>query len=190
MPINFINQLQRALVGGEQHLLEQIPVTLGLVIKQNLWRGCLDKKGQPFPTFEAFANYKLWWGLESSIDDLLAFCRKAPDVQALIRAEVGAVAAHGANQHTQVGGDIIPSSSQRGTSATHTLRRLKRDAPELAAKVVAGKLTANAAAIEAGFRLRTISVPLDPVRAAVALKRHFTPAKLRALATELHRGTS
>jgi hypothetical protein len=33
---------------------------------------------------EAFATHDLWWGLESSIDDLLAQCCGEPTVHALI----------------------------------------------------------------------------------------------------------
>jgi hypothetical protein len=41
---------------------------------------------------------------------------------------------------------------QRGNRRAYTLDRLKRNNPELFAKVVNGELSANAAAIEAGFR--------------------------------------
>ena len=36
-------------------------------------------------------------GLESSIDDLLAYCRNVPDVQAFIRGEVLPVSSHGSD---------------------------------------------------------------------------------------------
>jgi len=39
-----------------------------------------------------------------------------------------------------------------GTAKTYTLRRLARDRPDLLDRVEAGELSANAAAIEAGFR--------------------------------------
>ncbi len=42
--------------------------------------------GMPFASFEAFVEYPIWWGLESTIDDLIDFCRNAPDVQAMIYA--------------------------------------------------------------------------------------------------------
>jgi hypothetical protein len=45
---------------------------------------------------------------------------------------------------------LITSTCLGGTSSTYLLRRLKRDHVELAAKVVSGELSANAAAIEAG----------------------------------------
>jgi hypothetical protein len=41
---------------------------------------------------------------------------------------------------------------QYGTSLTDTLRRLHRDRSDLYAKVIAKEMSANAAAIEAGFR--------------------------------------
>ena len=46
----------------------------------------------------------------------------------------------------------------RGTSRTYTIRRLKRDRPDLVERVAAGELSPNAAAIEAGFRKRTIQL--------------------------------
>lgn len=49
-------------------------------------------------------------------------------------------------------GDNITFSKERGTSATYTVRRLLRDNPDLAKEVQEGKLSANAAAIKAGFR--------------------------------------
>ena len=75
------------------------------------------------------------------------------------------------------------NSSEGGTSATYALRRLKRDHPELAEKVVSGKLSAHAAAIEAGFRKRTIAVPADNPDSAVAvlIRKFGAPAVMAAL---------
>jgi hypothetical protein len=58
-----------------------------------------------------------------------------------------------------------------GTSPTYALQRLKRDQPELAEKVIAGELTAHQAAIQAGFRTRMISVPVDVERAVAVIGR-------------------
>jgi hypothetical protein len=44
------------------------------------------------------------------------------------------------------------NNTQSSDTATYALRRLKRDRPDLAEKVITGELSANAAAIEAGFR--------------------------------------
>jgi hypothetical protein len=48
--------------------------------------------------------------------------------------------------------DNITLDDGRGTSRSYVLSRLKKSSPDLFAKVVAGELTANAAAIEAGFK--------------------------------------
>ncbi len=57
-----------------------------------------------------------------------------------------------------------------GNQAAYLTSRLKRDCPDLHARVLAGELSPYAAAIEAGFRKPTMSVPAEPaalVRAAV-----------------------
>jgi hypothetical protein len=148
-----VDRLQRLMIDGGQKAFDLVPTTLKNVINERQWAEHKDKNGKPFQSFEAFVSHRLWQGLESSIDDLLAYCRKRPDVQQLIRGAVGALAEHGVNQHSDgAGGYNITSTPSRGTNQTYTLKRLKRDHPELAARVVAGELSANAAAIKAGFR--------------------------------------
>jgi hypothetical protein len=95
----------------------------------------------PFKSFEQFCADPNGFGL--SPDDIEAKLNK-----------------HGTNQHTRgypaLGGYNI-ASSKRGTNSRYTLARLERDAPKLAAKVRNGELSANAAAIEAGFRENTVT---------------------------------
>ncbi len=67
----------------------------------------------------------------------------------------------------------ITPTTERGTEATYTLRRLKRDAPALAQRVLDGELSANAAAVEAGFRKKSITIKADPASAAQTIARHF-----------------
>lgn len=49
-------------------------------------------------------------------------------------------------------GDNITSGRVTGTSRAYTLDRLKREAPALFERVCSGEMSANAAAIQAGFR--------------------------------------
>lgn len=71
--------------------------------------------------------------------------------------------------------------TQAGTSAAYTMWRLKRDSPELHARVLRGELSPNGAAIVAGFRTRRVYLPLDVDRALAVLRQHFTPSDLRKL---------
>lgn len=48
----------------------------------------------------------------------------------------------------------------------YAIRRLKRDAPELAERVIKGEISANAAAVEAGFRPERVAVRLDNMQSA------------------------
>lgn len=154
-----IQSLQQAIGHGGEQVFDVAPIVLRRVIEDRLWADRRDKDGRPFRSFEAFATHILWQGLESSIPELLLYCRKHTEVAELIRREVGPAAAHGTNQYS--GGDIVTSS--RGNSPTYALRRLKRDRPDLAEKVIAGKMSANAAAIEAGFRKRPTTEPFERI---------------------------
>lgn len=72
-------------------------------------------------------------------------------------------------------------TEERGTTASYTRSRLARDRPDLHQQVVVGKLTSNAAAIQAGFRKPTATVPIDSVDSAVrALLRRFPSTDIRA----------
>ena len=79
------------------------------------------------------------------------------------------LAAKGANYSPEAKGfarsDNV-TSDERGNSETYTIRRLCRDRPDLAEQVERGELTANQAAIEAGFRRRSMSIPVDDAERA------------------------
>ena len=62
--------------------------------------------------------------------------------------------------------DNINRTARKGTSKAYTVSRLQREAPELFAQVAAGTISANAAAIKAGFRKKL--KPLDILRQAWA----------------------
>ena len=107
---------------------------------------------------------------------------KAAEMEAM-RRKVRDLLNPEAPKHGEVGrgrdrGDNI-TSKDRGTSESYTVRRLKRDRPELAEKVIQGEMSANAAAIEAGFRTKTVSVPVRKggevqiERAGDTLIKHF-----------------
>jgi hypothetical protein len=62
------------------------------------------------------------------------------------------LAKHGEIGNGRVRVDNINSKVKGGTDTEYTLRRLKRDAPELYSEVKSGELSVNAAAIQAGIR--------------------------------------
>jgi hypothetical protein len=76
-------------------------------------------------------------------EKLEALLVKEPEVQALYREATTAGQGRPAKEKT----DIVSLKPKHGNSATYTLSRLKRERPDLFARVVAGELSANAAAI-------------------------------------------
>jgi hypothetical protein len=65
------------------------------------------------------------------------------------------------------------SKTQGGTSASYAIQRLKRDAPELAEKVIRGEMTPRAASIQAGIRVAEFSIPVNPQAAARRILKRF-----------------
>jgi hypothetical protein len=77
-------------------------------------------------------------------------------VRELVLGEMPAIGAQGgdrkSNSDDQVDNINLKEQTKGGTDPAYILARLKRDRPDLAEQVVSGKLSANAAAIKAGFR--------------------------------------
>lgn len=73
-----------------------------------------------------------------------------------------------------------------GTSAKRALRRLRQQRPDLHARVLAGECSPNAAMVEAGFRPRMATVPLDDIpRLAATLHRRLQAEQFVALLVAL-----
>jgi hypothetical protein len=115
----------------------------------------------------------------------LAGCGWPPEkVEALIKDEPAtlamwreAVTPQNVNQHTVPHDNVI--RHQQGNSKAYTLDRLKREAPGLFQAVCAGKLSANAAAIEAGFRKKP--TPFEQVQNLIPKLTAAEKRKLREL---------
>lgn len=68
-------------------------------------------------------------------------------------------------QRASVPDNVRPSKPQYGNSREGALRRLQKDRPDLHERVIAGELSAHAAAIEAGFRAKTVTIPAGELAA-------------------------
>ena len=170
MPHNLINDAQQVLGRGEADLINVLPKVIERIIEDGLWRDCTTKEGEPFQSFQHFCEYKLWWGLECPIDRMVDYCKYSESCTKLLLSEVPALASHGGERDKQ-GSNTTLVDSDRGTN--YNLRRLKRDHPELAKAVINGELSANAAAIKAGFRKPSLTISSDAHSAEAAIRRKF-----------------
>jgi hypothetical protein len=91
-----------------------------------------------------------------------------PDVLSLAAQakQAGPLAGHGGNRKSQDQVDIV-NLTVGGNDPDYTCRRLLRDRPDLFDRVEAGELSPYAAAIAAGFKKRSISIPLGDVYGAI-----------------------
>ena len=171
--------------------LENLPGLIVKAVREDCWREFVidaTKDEIKFDNFEEFVAAKPPVGLDASMRTLRNVCRD--DAKAI--SAIDAVCQRkdgnptGTNQHGTV--DNINSSSEEnmsedfleslkdldnppekekrptGTSQAGTIRRLRKDNPELHEKVMEGEMSANAAAIEAGWRKKP--KPLDQMKKA------------------------
>ena len=158
---------QSCLYEGTENLFKVFPMAIKRIIKDRLWEGRTDKNGKPFASFEKFALAPLWHGLEiKSMSRLVEYVKEDVEVVKLVEREMsegsGPGGAHNPNGIGGKSGKTIDCQNdniiltkdkpKQGTSAEYLLRRLKRDAPEVADDYIEGKYkSVRAAAIAAGI---------------------------------------
>jgi hypothetical protein len=85
-------------------------------------------------------------------------------------------------------GNNITLKRIRGDSPDYLTARIARDRPDIIERMRAGEFkSVRAAALEAGIVEPTVIIPLDPVKAARRLRRHFEGDRLAALIAALQR---
>jgi hypothetical protein len=149
------------------------------------WR---DAPYRYYKSFEDFYQQEIettwgkWEDLQRTWTEVIK--GKISEAEARQRIERGKLRAHGGDRRSdQVDNtsNDINLKAKGGTSRSYTLARLDRDRPDLAAKVDAGLMTANAAAIEAGFRKRGERKKLTRVERTQKTIAKWTKLERRAL---------
>ena len=189
-----IAALGSAVAHGNENVA-QIPALLVQIVDDDRWRHFITKMGEEvtYTRFEDFAKEPPTAGLGISVEVLARLVQDDPvAVGALERAmQKPDGNPTGKNQHTAPVGtvDNIHSSTierPSGTSEAATVRRLRKDRPDLHAKYLANEISANAAAILAGFRPKTFTVRADkPESIAATLRRQLSPEVLALVAKYL-----
>lgn len=181
-----VSSLSDAIARGEIGRL--VPGLLKRVCNEGAWRKRIvaaTKEVVEFGDFASFVGSARPDGLGIDLDTLRKLCRDDPEARDIIDRETQRPS--GGDRHSQTFNDNNVNTEQRpvGNSADQALRKLRADAPSLHGRVLAGELSPHAAMVEAGFRRKSITVPLDPERAAATLARHFDPDELTDLIVEL-----
>ena len=127
-----------------------------------------------FKTYVEFARYEVPWGLGWDIDVIKAHCRRKPNIWKEYEEQLNPIDKHGGlrkqddmasclnkngvNQYNG-GADISPAQIDKGSnSRQYQIQRLKRDAPDIAIKVINRELSAKQGMEIAGLKDRTVVV--------------------------------
>ena len=171
----------------------QIPALLVQIVDDNRWQHFITKLGKEvsYERFEDFAAMQPTAGLGISVEVLAKLVQGDPvAVAALDRAVQKPDGApvgnkNAAKDKTTV--DNINSCIERptGTSEAATVRRLRKDRPDLHAQYLANQISANAAAVLAGFRPKTFTVRADRAESIVGTLRRQLDPEVLAMVTKL-----
>ena len=171
-----VDALGKAMQSGEAGL-RVVPALIVRVIDEDLWRArVIAKTGQQvgFKTFREFVETAPLDGLGADIPIIKRLC---------CGDQVAIDAIDRVTQRTQADNKLVDNINKRpdGTSVAHALRKLRNQAPTLHQRVLDGELSPHAAMIEAGFRHKTMTIPVDVDGIARALKRRLTADEIAEL---------
>lgn len=167
--------------------LEAVPGLVKEVLREEAWREFVTPRGElvRHERFVDFVTTPPTKGLGASVDLIKRLVEPDPEAAGLLERELEEE--HGGdrrsldfknnNVHLESG-----AANPQGNSRSRALRKLRKDKPELHADVLAGRLSAHAAMVQAGFRPKTVSVPVSqPDSIAAALRRHLSPDDIARL---------
>lgn len=173
----------RVSLGSTEHGLGTVPNFVKVIIRDDMWRErVLRQTGQrvTFSTFAAFVTTPPLEGLGATLSQLRGICRDDPE--ALDAIDRATQSKPGRPPETQ---NNVPNKGPEGNTSAKALRRLRKDRPDLHARVLAKELSPHAAMVEAGFRRRTWTAPADVEELGAALIRRLSDDERRQLAHRL-----
>ena len=109
-----------------------------------------------FTTYVEFARYEVPWGLGWDIDVIKAHCKRKPNIWDEYFQEINPLNKNGINQHNL--GFDMSNPNKGGNSKEYQIQRLKRDAPDIAIKVINREISAKQGMEIAGLKDRTVTV--------------------------------
>lgn len=161
--------------------LEAVPGLVKEVLREEAWREFVTPRGElvKHERFVDFVTTPPTKGLGASVDLIKRLVEPDPEAADLLdQALQNREGNPGTNNNVISSGETNP----QGNTRARALRRLRKDKPELHADVLAGRLSAHAAMVQAGFRPKTVSVPVSqPDSIAAALRRHLSPDDIARL---------
>lgn len=184
-----VEALESSLRSGG-NALSAVPGLLKRILAEEAWREFVTQRGElvRYERFIDFVTTPPLKGLGASIELIRRIVADDPEALDLLDRAVKAGSRQG--ERTDIVNNVndVTVTRPQGNSRERALRKLRKDAPELHAEVIAGRLSTHAAMVKAGFRPKTVSIRLDdPASAIRTLRAKASPefiAELRKLLDE------
>ena len=188
---NVIASLSSAVRDGSGGL-RHVPGLLRQVLADEGWREFVSQRGEEVrpASFEEFVTTPPLKGIGAeSVAQIERLVSDDPEALRMVREASTAKpggdkrsAEYQTNSSNRTNGLAGTIGPVRGETRSYTLDRLHRQQPDLYQQVVDGALSANAAAVQAGWRPRTFTVRADdPEHIARTLQRRLDPRSLKEL---------
>ncbi len=178
-----VDSLGKAMQSGETGL-RYVPALLVRVINEDMWRDRVITKTGERVHFDRFVDFV-------TTDPLEGLGADEPTLRRLCAGNAAAIDALNSVMvqpaHRPIGDKSLHCNDlsidvDQGNSSAYALRKLRADAPELHQRVISGELSPHAAMVKAGFRRKTITIPVGDVEAiGRALVRYFTEGEIAEL---------
>ena len=177
---SIVESLQTAVHRGEFGL-GSVPILVKRVIQEHRWQERVVRAHGRETRFDRFIDFVVALppdGLGADLPTIKRLCGDDPEAIDLIDQ---ATQKHGGRPET---GNIVTSIDRpEGNTSQKAVRRLRKDRPDLHAQVLAKGISPHAAMVEAGFRRKTATVPVDdPEKVSAFLAKHFEPDEIRKIA--------
>jgi hypothetical protein len=157
--------LQFALDSGNTGLATT-PALVKRVIEEDRWRERTVKvthQTVTFTRFEEFVTEPPPDGLGGTVQLLENLCRDDFDALRLLKDVT--TNPHGGDRRSESfksdNVTLESTANERGNERSYALRKLSKSRPDLHAQVIAGDLSPHAAMVEAGFRKKTVTIPVE-----------------------------
>jgi hypothetical protein len=158
------------------------------------WKQLTNRKGSRFTSWEQYVEYPEPWGLGLRLDvaqavmeepddnallgDVMQRAARAQEIEAKDQANLRPA---GRPENVDNKNSVVNNYRPTGNAAAAALRRLRKDRPDIHARVLAGELSPHAGMIEAGFRKKRESKRLTPLERILKLLPKITPTEWRQL---------
>jgi|688.fasta_scaffold176431_2 hypothetical protein len=126
---------------------------------RNFWsvRSPKNLSSKSFKSYVEFAMYEVPWGLGWDKDIIKAHCKIPTYIWQEYEEQINPLKTYGGDKvNFEV--DISTSNIEGGTSRQYQIQRLKRDAPDIATKVINRELSAKQGMEMAGLKDKTVVV--------------------------------